>query len=33
LYSHVPDHAEAVSYSVFMQALTRYSTAQMRLGK
>ena len=31
--SHIPDHAEAVSYSVFMQALTRYSTAQMRHGK
>ena len=31
--SHLPDHSEGVSYSVFMQALNNYSRAQMRFGK
>jgi hypothetical protein len=31
--SHLPDHSEMVSYSVFLQALYRYSGAQMRFGR
>ena len=31
--SHLPDHNEGVSYSVFSRALLKYSGAQMRFGR